>query len=128
MPEEFKIGIQVDEPTVNGRVYPRAVMEAAIEEFLKKEARFVVLGSPSLEVRVSDATHTVDNLRIDEEGFVIASITSLDTDSNNVYKQTKDMLTLTSCSIGTMSEDLVLEDGLFISHFAFYKEPYEYNN
>ena len=62
--------LNIDKPSVTGRVYTKKVIEEAVESFNKKDLKVGVLGEsgivPSHDIRLADISHKVSDLRIEE--------------------------------------------------------------
>jgi hypothetical protein len=76
--------MKVDEPTPNkGLIFPKIMLEGAIETYLVRENFIGMLEDESdvdkYDVNPSKVSHWVDNLYIDSEGYLCASIRFLDT-------------------------------------------------
>ncbi len=77
----------IDKPNLNGRVYPRKVVEKAIVDFKEKIAKDQGLGEfTDYQCRDNDpgvkmefVSHKVNDLKFDENDNVVADITILET-------------------------------------------------
>ena len=82
--------LQTDVPNKNNRVYPRMVVERAIEEFNQRGVNVGTLEDvvfPSAYVDIREAAFTVSNLRIDDNGMAIADIKYLATPKGKVLER-----------------------------------------
>jgi hypothetical protein len=82
-------GITVNAPTINGNVYPREVVEQAIESFNKKARKTPVIGGILDRVhiqRVNEEVIQTHELFINDSGLLCARIEILDTEAGNKLK------------------------------------------
>lgn len=71
---------KVDEPTVNGRIYPREVVEAAINEYMSDTTRLGELDHPdNITINFDRVSHKILDTYIDDDGNWMAHIDVLDT-------------------------------------------------
>ncbi len=105
---------RVDEPTVNGRIYPREVVEKAIEEYMSSEAHFGELDHPeNLNINLDRVSHKVIDTFITDKGDWMARIEILKTPMGEVLEQliaNGILPKLDPRSTGIISEDFVVSD------------------
>ena len=88
--------IKADEPTVNGRIYPREVLEKAIEEYNKKENNFGEFFDEWKQggyqdqgkINLSQVSHYIINSWIDDCGYISCKIKLLDTPLGKILQET----------------------------------------
>jgi len=96
----YRSRMKVDEPTPNkGLIFPKIMLEGAIETYLVRENFIGMLEDESdvdkYDVNPSKVSHWVDNLYIDSEGYLCASIRFLDTPAGKMAENMADELLLT---------------------------------
>lgn len=79
--------MKVDAPNFNGRIYPRETMEKAIQGFMAKPSRLGQIGMDGCQIDMSNASHNVENIQIDEDGHVTATIQILETPAGKIARQ-----------------------------------------
>ena len=81
---------QADVPNLNGRVYPRNVLEQVAKDVQQKDpARvFGTIGMPiGANLDISNISHSVSNLRLDDEGYLIGDVMILETPQGEIMKR-----------------------------------------
>lgn len=81
---------QADVPNLNGRVYPRSTLEAMIAEQEKKDPNrvFGTIGMPEgTSVDLARVSHSVSNLRLDDEGRLLGDVMILETPQGQILKR-----------------------------------------
>lgn len=120
---------KADRPNVNGIVYPKDVLEKAVEEYNNQTSRVVTLEDypgdqlPTIELEnvVGEATLSMDN-----DGYVIADITLLDNDKAN---QVKDEIvkgcspSLLPSSFGIPNENHIVDGEFAVCKLVIPTEP-----
>jgi hypothetical protein len=105
---------RVDTPTVNGRIYPREVVEAAIEEYMSREANLGELDHPEdLIINFDRVSHKVIDTFITDEGDWMTRIEVLKTPMGEVLEGllTNGILPkLDPRSTGMVSDNFVVSD------------------
>lgn len=116
--------LTLDKPNANGRIYPRAVGEAIIEQ-AKEKIVFGVLGSTDLneyqnsevshlDVSLGNASHTITDLRI-EGDHLIGKIHLLETVSGRALAMVLSEMDFRPRGMGTIDENGVVSDYTLIS-------------
>jgi hypothetical protein len=67
--------LEIDRPTINGRIYSRKVIEAAIAAWIEKAGKnqMFIFSKPTTDPQFEDVIGLAENLRI-EDGYLIADI------------------------------------------------------
>ena len=111
------IMLQCDIPSpYTGRIYPREEIEKAIakyQETIDKEVSFGTLGIPNRAdgtLNIMEISHKVNDITIDENGSVVASVDILDTPNGKVAQECIDALRLSPCMAGKVSEDMMVSE------------------
>lgn len=83
--------MNVDVPNLNGRTYPRGVVEKAIMKYNALPSKLGMLGMESgANIDLSKVSHVIEDLSINEKGEVIAKMRILDTPCGKIVKQLLD--------------------------------------
>jgi hypothetical protein len=119
--------IEADKPTINGRIYPRAVLERAVEDYNKLGPTIVTAGFDSgAKPSLKDAIATAGDFRLTEDGKVVATIQLIHESSEEAAELILKMCDFSPMSIGTCDENGVIQDDLKFSYFALTpKDPAE---
>ncbi len=108
--------LKADEPTRNGRVYPRAMLQAALTEYLKGDARLGVFESSGdlwrerVGVSLSRVSHRVHDVGIAKDGRLVASIELLDTPSGQRLREALRLPEAVECTpvgLGAVRDNVV---------------------
>jgi hypothetical protein len=81
----LKCNFMVDQPTINNRIYPRAMMESAIKEYLTNGSRAGELLAYSngkefgASTNLRAASHVVQDVHLEENGEIKVDFKILDT-------------------------------------------------
>lgn len=83
--------MKADVPSINGRIYPKAVVEAMIAKFNEdKAAGKTMLGivgySTSAHTELSEVSHVVEALEMKEDGTVAVTARVIDTPNGRIVK------------------------------------------
>lgn len=67
--------LEIDRPTVNGRIYPRKIVEDAVAAWTEKNGKnqMLIFSKPTSSPKMEDVIGIADNLRI-EEDYLVADI------------------------------------------------------
>lgn len=84
--------MKVDEPTKNGRIYPRSVMEREVARLKAEMEKGRVLGWPSgkngsTTDRIADVSHRVTDMKVEDDGSVSAQVEVLATPNGEVLRR-----------------------------------------
>lgn len=104
--------IQVDSPTVNGRIYPRAVLEEAISHWQQhfQTKTMPVFKAASAHPKVEDIVGFAENFRI-EDGFLVADVGFIPGRESDVGKE-GETINIRPNGIGvTDSETGIVQEG-----------------
>lgn len=103
--------MRADFPNGNGRIYPMSALEHCVE----KAKAGPVLGSLGLtegvSVALSEVSHTVENLRI-EEGYLVGDVTVLDTPKGQALEKLIDSCDFRSTGTGLIRGGHVVDYNL----------------
>lgn len=123
-----QVVLKCDTPNKNGHVYPRAVMEKAIADFVQTLPSVGQFGMPRTdEISVSDVSHKITSVRI-ENDTVVADVELLDTPTGKLVEAAADpqqqveagmKIDFRTCGTGTLCQDengnLVIGDYTLLS-------------
>lgn len=103
--------IDVDRPTINGRVYPKAVLEAALAHW---EARFQtktmpIFKAPTEISKVEDIVGYAENFRF-EDGYLVADIGFIKGREKDVGEE-GEIINIRPYGSGTCDENGVIREG-----------------
>jgi hypothetical protein len=102
-----KINVQPDVPTVNGNVYPRAVLEKAIADFQQKVKDGKAIGAfgpcPNSDPDMSRTAFMVTDLQMKDKD-IVAEITTLDTPDGKLLEAAITQTEFTTVGSGTFDE------------------------
>ena len=105
----FDFPFVVDEPTMNGRVYPKKVMDDAIAHYKKTmedRQAFGELGEGEGHVSLSKVSHIVLALRIEDDNVIKGAIEVLPTAAGTTVIKLNDAeLPMTLSPVGSMDVD-----------------------
>ena len=104
--------LEMDVPNKNNHVYPKYVIEQVVEMWKGKQ----MLGQIDMPtfadekshfLQLDRASHVVENLRIDDNNYLIGDITVLKTPAGKLLDDlmTVDGLCFRSCGVGNIAED-----------------------
>lgn len=80
---ECKIG-ELDHPNRNGRIYPKDVLEKAIQNYNEKTYKFGELGCPTTQnVELQHVSHKINEVKL-KDNNICANIELLDTPSGKI--------------------------------------------
>jgi hypothetical protein len=83
--------LTADEPTMNGRVYPRELIEREIERLRPEMESGRLLGWPADASRTTDSlgevSHLVRGMKVEDDGKVTAKIEVLSTEKGNLLRE-----------------------------------------
>lgn len=80
---ECKIG-ELDHPNNNGRIYPKDVLEKAIQNYNEKTYKFGELGCPTTQnVELQHVSHKINEVKL-KDNNICANIELLDTPSGKI--------------------------------------------
>ena len=84
---ECKIG-ELGHPNRNGMIYPKDVIEKAIQDYNNKEYKFGEIGDniTSLNVDLQHISHKVNEIKLKDDNLCV-NIELLDTPSGNIAKE-----------------------------------------
>jgi len=115
--------IQADQVTRNGNIYPREVIEKAIDEARPRIEQGLLLGelgpSDGSPPSLHNASHQVINMKLDETGDMIVTVNVLDTPAGRklrdmlqaAFLSGKKTVTMSASPIGTgMLEEVEMPD------------------
>jgi len=85
-------GMVADKPTINGRIYPKEVLEEAVKKYNQSNDKLGQYGfSENSKIDLSKVTHETEEVRLEDDGSVVANIKLLNTPYGNmVYDMIKD--------------------------------------
>lgn len=119
--------LKADQPNLNGHVYQRAVLEKMITEIQndpgKRGRVFGTIGMPEgISLQIDKISHSVNNLRITEDGDVLGDVVILNTPAGQLAQgmlgqDGKNPLNLSfrTAGIGQISSTGVISDFRLIS-------------
>lgn len=117
--------IQPDKPTVNKRIYPKEILEKAMEEFNRKPEQ-LRLGELdpihdeidkqlNTEINLSKVSHKIEKSYLQDD-LIHCDIQPLDTPAGRILKQLDEKkINIRPRIIGNVSEDGVVENVYIIS-------------
>ena len=103
-----KVVMKIGQPNINGRIYPKEVVEKAIEECQKREMLGAYPNSNETEIPVKKIAFKVSSLNI-EKNELIADIEILETPAGKALKVLQDMVYVT-IGVGTIKDGIVQDD------------------
>jgi hypothetical protein len=119
---KIKLNFKADQPTVNGNVYPRKVLENAFKEKFKEPIVHITRES-SYKINVKDIVGRANDYEIDDDGtikiiaeFYPKLMGDLDPDK----------IEFSSAGYGNLTEDKVIKEDYFLSHFFICKDEKAY--
>ena len=114
--------IKADEPTINNRIYPRKVLEEAIENYNAKseEEKFGELAPKfeeknnmkyySFDLDLDNISHKILNLELNEDGYMVGEVEVLNTRSGkDLQKLWKGELTLFPRIVGNLENGVITD-------------------
>jgi hypothetical protein len=110
--------IEADRPTINGRIYPREVLEKAIEDYNKLGPSFVSCDLDGTSLSLAKVIATAEDFRLTESGHVVATIQFIEPMSEETAEMLLKLSDFSPMSIGTANEDGVIQPDLKFSYFA----------
>ena len=126
MERTYRTDIQCDVPTPNGRIYPRVVLEQAIEDYLLKDEMMRVgtfredMNDYGTMIDVSMISHIVDEVYLDDDGFMCVDVRILASMQRGLLAmQMPDSIEITPVMIATVHEDNTIGTDLDIRYFSF---------
>ena len=90
MTENVELGVRADIPTRNGRIYSREVLEHAINDFNRRAKRTRVFSGPvsnELHTRLADVSHEVEELKLQDDGSILATVKVLKTPNGKILSE-----------------------------------------
>lgn len=79
MKTNVELIFKADQPTRNGRIYSKKVLERAIEDFNQRAPKFGGPVSGALIQRIENVSHETLSLSVEDDGTICAEIRILDT-------------------------------------------------
>ncbi len=111
--------LKADVPNANGRIYPRATVEQMVKQCKANQNRiFGTIGMPEGNtLDIAEISHSVNNLRITEDGDLVGDVMVLDTPKGEVMKEllTQRTYDFRTAGIGKIDENGVVSDIQLIS-------------
>lgn len=111
--------IQPGVPNKNGNIYTREVLQGMVESVRSKvEGRRLIGrvggGTSTESVRISDASHIVTRLELDDDGHLVADLEVVSTQSGNELQRMVDAMGLQRLEIVPFGVgSVVMRDGLY---------------
>jgi len=85
---KLSTGVVADLPTVNGNIYPKAVLEKAVDamkELVADRQLWGMLGMPSDgKNRITDVSHLVTDIQMDDSGTMLVEVEPMKTPNGRV--------------------------------------------
>lgn len=117
--------LEADKPNLNGRIYPKHVLEKAVKEYNEKKKPGTILGTEFGDdaLKLGWILHEVESLEL-VDNKLVATISVIDglpmgKRLKNLVESGSD-LKLTSVGIGTISKDRVVGDDYKLLEIAVY--------
>lgn len=119
--------IEADKPTINGRIYPRAVLEKAVAEYNKLGTTIVTAGfDGGSKASLKDAVALARDFQLTEEGRITATIQLLESPSEEAATKFLDVCDFSPMGYGTCNAEGVIQDDFKLAYFALTpKDPAE---
>jgi hypothetical protein len=100
---ELEFPFKADEPSLNGRIYPREVLEKAIAErqqAISERRMFGELGSDTVRVRLEHTSHLITGLRL-EGAAVKGDVEAFPTEKGKILQAMHDEdIPMELCPVG----------------------------
>jgi len=115
--------ITVDEPTVNGRIYPKSVLEAALAHW---EAHFKtktmpIFKEPTAMPKVEDIVGYAENFRF-EDKYLVADVGFIEGREKDVGEQ-GEVINIRPNGSGTADEKGVIQEGYRMVGLCIRRQP-----
>jgi len=113
---KIKLNFKADEPTVNGRIYPKEVLKKAFDERLLNGHFFVQkYNSNDFSVKFENVFAEVKSYEIEPNSEILVDIKLLDTPIAEKFKDRE--FELTTSGSGVLEDDKkTISEGFIISH------------
>lgn len=117
---EITLNFKVDEPTVNGRVYPKELFESAMNRRMQDDKTMPLygIGYDATKPLLKDIIGVVKSYNIKEDGTITAEVKP--TIDEEMFNLMMSQCIVTSSAIGDFNEDKVMTE---VNFRAFYLAP-----
>lgn len=110
--------IEADKPTINGRIYPRAVLEKAVEEYNRLGTSFVMPELNGTRVSLNKVIATSNDFKLTDDGKIVATIQFIDPLPEEAAELLLKMCDFSPMSMGTVNDAGEIQDDLKFAYFA----------